>query len=88
MEVVSFPFVGEQTFDALGLAADDVLRHAVRLANPLSTERPLYTTTLLPGVLEAAGRNLGQGATGVALFETGTVAFPTDRGAAPVYARA
>jgi phenylalanyl-tRNA synthetase beta chain len=85
VEVVSFPFVGDETFDALGLPADDVLRRAVRLSNPLSSEKPLYTTTLLPGVLEAAARNLGRGATGVALFETGTVAFPSDRGPAPVY---
>jgi phenylalanyl-tRNA synthetase beta chain len=83
--VVSFPFVGEDTFDALGLPADDVLRHAVRLSNPLSAEKPLYTTTLLPGLLDAAARNLGRGAPGVALFETGTVAFPVDRGPAPVY---
>ena len=85
VEIVSFPFVGDDTFDALGLSEDDVLRHAVRLSNPLSSEKPLYTTTLLPGVLDAAARNLGRGATGVALFETGTVAFPTNRGAAPVY---
>jgi phenylalanyl-tRNA synthetase beta chain len=85
VEVVSFPFVSDETFDALGLPGDDVLRHAVRLSNPLSSEKPLYTTTLLPGVLEAAARNLGRGATGVALFETGTVAFPADRGPAPVY---
>jgi phenylalanyl-tRNA synthetase beta chain len=85
VEVVSFPFVGDDTFDALGLPADDVLRRAVRLANPLSQELPLYTTTLLPGILDAASRNLGRGATGVALFETGTVAFATNRGAAPVY---
>ncbi len=85
VEVVSFPFVGSETFDSLGLAEDDVLRHAVRLSNPLSQELPLYATTLLPGILDAASRNLGRGATGVALFETGTVAFPTDRGPAPVY---
>ncbi|HEY3529960.1 MAG TPA: phenylalanine--tRNA ligase subunit beta [Nocardioides sp.] len=85
VEVVSFPFVGDGTFDALGLPEDDVLRHGVRLSNPLSSEKPLYTTTLLPGVLDAAARNLGRGATGVALFETGTVAFPTNRGPAPVY---
>jgi phenylalanyl-tRNA synthetase beta chain len=84
-EVVSFPFVGNDTLDALGLPDDDVLRHAVRLSNPLSAEKPLYTTTLLPGVLDAAARNLGRGATGVALFETATVAFPTGRGPAPVY---
>ncbi len=85
VEVVSFPFVGDDTFDALGLPADDVLRHTVRLSNPLSAEKPLYTTTLLPGVLDAAARNLGRGAPGVALFETGTVAFPVNRGPAPVY---
>ncbi len=85
VEVISFPFVGAATFDALGLPADDVLRRTVALANPLSTEEPAYTTTLLPGVLKAAGRNIGRGAAGVALFETGTVAFPVDRGAAPIY---
>ncbi len=57
----------------------------MRLANPLSSEEPAYTTTLLPGLLEAAARNLGRGAPGVALFETGTVAFPVDRGPAPIY---
>jgi phenylalanyl-tRNA synthetase beta chain len=84
VEVVSFPFVGEASFDALGLPADDQRRHTVGLANPLSSEEPAYTTTLLPGLLRAAGRNLGRGATGVALFETATVAFPTDQ-AAPIY---
>jgi phenylalanyl-tRNA synthetase beta chain len=85
VEVVGFPFVGDADFDRLGLAADDRRRRTVRLANPLSSEEPAYTTTLLPGLLEAAARNLGRGAPGVALFETGTVAFPVDRGPTPIY---
>jgi phenylalanyl-tRNA synthetase beta chain len=85
VEVISFPFVGPAAFDALGLPEDDVLRRTVRLANPLSSEEPSYTTTLLPALLKAAARNLGRGATGVSLFETGTVAFPVDRGPAPIY---
>ncbi|KAA1424194.1 phenylalanine--tRNA ligase subunit beta [Nocardioides antri] len=85
VEVVSFPFAGDATFDALGLPADDVRRRTVPLANPLSAEEPAYTTTLLPGVIKAAARNIGRGAPGVALFETGTVAFPVDRGPAPIY---
>ncbi len=85
VEVVSFPFAGEATFDKLGLSADDPLRNTVGLANPLSSEEPGYTTTLLPGLLEAAGRNVGRGTTSVALFETGTVAFPSDNGPAPIY---
>ena len=83
-EVISFPFVGPADFDALGLPDDDVLRRTVRLANPLSAERPSYTTTLLPGLLRAAGRNVSRGAPGVSLFETGLVAFPRDRHA-PIY---
>ena len=54
VEVLSFPFVGAATFDALGLPADDPLRRTVPLANPISSEEPAYTTTLLPGVLKAA----------------------------------
>jgi phenylalanyl-tRNA synthetase beta chain len=85
VEVLSFPFVGDAALDALGLPADDVLRRTVRLANPISSEEPAYTTTLLPGLLRTTARNLGRGAPGVALFETGTVAFPSGRGAAPIY---
>src|SRR4051794_8955511 len=85
VEVLSFPFVGETSFDALGLPADDPRRTTVRLANPLSAEAPAYTTTVLPGLLEAAGRNLGRGAPGVTLFETQTVAMPSEAGPAPIY---
>jgi phenylalanyl-tRNA synthetase beta chain len=85
VEVISFPFVGEATFDQLGLPAEDPLRHTVRLSNPISSEEPSYTTTLLPGLVKAAARTLGRGAPGVALFETGTVAFPVDRGPTPIY---
>ena len=84
-EVVSFPFVGPATFDRLGLPADDPRRNTVGLANPLSSEEPAYTTTLLPGLIDAAARNIGRGAPGVSLFETGTVAFPSDAGPAPIH---
>jgi phenylalanyl-tRNA synthetase beta chain len=85
VEVVSFPFVGDDSFDALGLPAEDPRRNTVRLANPLSSEAPAYTTTVLPGLLEAAGRNLGRGAAGVTLFETQSVAVPAGNGPAPIY---
>ena len=43
------PVRRRRRLDQLGLPADDARRHTVRLANPLSTEEPSYTTTLLPG---------------------------------------
>ena len=85
VEVLTFPFVGPAAFDALGLPVDDPLRDTVALANPLSAEEPRFTTTLLPGLLKSAARNIGRGAAGVSLFETAAVAFPVDRGPAPIY---
>ena len=84
VEVISFPFVGQASFDALGLPSDDPRRTALRLANPISAEQPLLTTTLLPGLLEAAARNAGRGQSDLALFETATVTEPTGSVAAPI----
>ena len=84
VEVLTFPFVGVEAFDALGLAEDDPRRTALRLANPLSSEAPLMTTTLLPGLLETAARNQGRGTTDLALFEIATVTLPNLGIAAPI----
>ncbi len=84
VEVLTFPFVGADAFDALELAADDPRRTALRLANPLSSEAPLMTTTLLPGVVETAARNIGRGNTDVALFEVAPVTLPHVGRAAPI----
>ncbi|TCM41647.1 phenylalanine--tRNA ligase subunit beta [Kribbella sp. VKM Ac-2568] len=75
-EVVSYPFVGDADFDAMGLPADDQRRKTVRLANPLSDEEPSMQTTLLPTVLRTAERNVGRGATDLAIFQTGLVFLP------------
>lgn len=75
-EVVSYPFVGDADFDAMGLAADDFRRTTVKLANPLSDEEPSMQTTLLPTLLRTAERNAGRGATDLAIFQTGLVFLP------------
>ncbi|MFI8488076.1 phenylalanine--tRNA ligase subunit beta [Streptomyces rubrogriseus] len=78
VEALNYPFVGEQVFDQLGLAADDPARRVVRLVNPLSDEEPALRTSLLPGLLAALRRNDGRGAHDLALFETGLVFHPRD----------
>lgn len=77
VEVLSYPFVGDHQLDALGLAADDERRRAVRLVNPLSDEQPAMRTFLLPTLLETLRRNVGRGLTDLALVETGLVTAPT-----------
>ncbi len=75
-EVVSYPFVGEADFDAMGLPADDVRRTTVKLVNPLSDEEPSMQTTLLPTLLRTAERNVGRGSTDLAIFQTSLVFIP------------
>ena len=84
VEAPSYPFVGPASFEALGLAADDARRRALRLANPLSDQEPFLRTTLLPGLLATLKRNVGRGFTDVAVFESGLVFRPEpDRPAMP-----
>ncbi|WP_432940488.1 phenylalanine--tRNA ligase subunit beta [Kribbella sp. CA-253562] len=75
-EVVSYPFVGEADFDAMGLPADDSRRTTVKLVNPLSDEEPSMQTTLLPTLLRTAERNVGRGSTDLAIFQTSLVFVP------------
>jgi phenylalanyl-tRNA synthetase beta chain len=82
VEVRSYPFGSTETLDALGIPAEDPRRTALRLANPLSDAEPLLRTSLLPGLLATARRNVGRGAPDLAVFETGRVFLPA-RGAPP-----
>jgi phenylalanyl-tRNA synthetase beta chain len=76
VEVLPFPFVSSSTWDAFGLAADDIRRQTVKVLNPLEAERSELTTTLLPGLLEALGRNVSRGMRDVALYHIGQVVLP------------
>ncbi|MGW1955135.1 phenylalanine--tRNA ligase subunit beta [Streptomyces sp. NPDC001920] len=83
VEAPNYPFVSEQVFDQLALAADDPARRVVKLVNPLNDEEPALRTSLLPGLLGALRRNDGRGSHDLALFETGLVFQPREeRGAA------
>jgi phenylalanyl-tRNA synthetase beta chain len=75
-EVVSYPFAGDADFDAMGLPADDSRRTTVKLVNPLSDEEPSMQTTLLATLLRTAERNVGRGATDLAIFQSGLVFLP------------
>ncbi|MHB1802230.1 MAG: phenylalanine--tRNA ligase subunit beta [Actinomycetes bacterium] len=76
VEVINPPFVGPADWEALGVVVEDPRRRAVQVANPLSAERPILRTSLLPGLLETARRNVGRGNADLALFEMGRVFLP------------
>jgi phenylalanyl-tRNA synthetase beta chain len=82
-EVQTYPFLSQAAFDRLELPADDPRRRTLRLVNPISEEAPELRTTLLPGLAEAAGRNLARGLDGVAVYELGAVFLPVREGELP-----
>ncbi len=76
VEVVAYPFVGDDDLDRLGLASDDPRRRAVRIANPLSEREPLLHTTLAAALLKVLARNVGRGFTDSSLSLVARVFVP------------
>ena len=77
IEILPTPFLPAGVFDQWGLPADDTRRTTTHVLNPLEADRPELATTLLPGLLEALGRNVSRGAVDVALFAIAQVVEPT-----------
>jgi phenylalanyl-tRNA synthetase beta chain len=72
-EVLTYPFLSEK---ANGYFSEVAKR--VQLVNPLQEETGQLRLSILPGLLDAAHRNLSRGLTDVAIFEEGSVFIPTD----------
>ena len=84
-EVKTFPFIGAEDFDRLGIQIDDARRNIVELENPLSAERPGMATTLVPAILNTVALNIGRGHRNIAVFELGRVFLDCRNGAkAPI----
>ncbi len=72
-EIRAYPFIGATDFDAMRFPANDSRRESPTLVNPLSELAPQMRSTLLPGLLSIAARNVGRGENDLALFEIGSV---------------
>ncbi|SEC11269.1 phenylalanyl-tRNA synthetase beta subunit [Paramicrobacterium humi] len=83
-EVLAYPFVSAEANAAFGSGLDEPVA-AVKLANALDATVPYLRTSLLPGLVDIARRNLARGLTSLSLFEIGRVFRPetgTDYGTA------
>ncbi len=74
-EVLTYPFLPQASNDLFGSPVAGVIP-AIRIANPLDAEAAWMRTSLLPGLIATARRNLSRGLTDLALFEVGTVVVP------------
>jgi phenylalanyl-tRNA synthetase beta chain len=82
-EMMSFPCVAPADADALGLAADDARRRAVRVLNPIHADRPVLRTELLGSLLRTARGNLARQVEGLAIFEVSRVFRAGEPGGLP-----
>ncbi len=74
-EVLAYPFLPKAPNDLFGSpVAGDV--PAMKIANPLDAEAAWMRTSLIPGLIAVARRNLSRGLTDLAIFEVGTVVQP------------
>ncbi len=79
-EVINYSFISAASCDRIQLDADDPRRRHVALLNPISEEQSVMRTTLVPGMLETAQRNMSRQQNNLRLFEIGNVFLPqTDR---------
>ena len=70
-EVMAYPFVSSDQLAQFGEPVP-----ALELANPLDGAAPFLRTSLLPGLVSIAQRNLSRGLVDLALVEFGTVFLP------------
>jgi len=78
-EVLTYPFVSELQNNTFGAAQAGTIVKAISLANPISKEFRFLRTSLLPGLLDTARRNIGRGFRDLALYEGGLVFLPGEQ---------
>ncbi len=76
-EVLNYPFYSEKQNRQFSQSP------ALRLENPMQGDSPELRNSMLPGLLEAAARNLSRGTTDLALIEEGSVFLPAQGEATP-----
>ena len=76
VEVPAPVFLPANAFDVWRLDADDPRRRTTKVLNPLEADRPELATTLLPGLLEVAVRNISRGQRDLAVFGIAQVVLP------------
>jgi phenylalanyl-tRNA synthetase beta chain len=72
-ETITYSFVHPQSCAYLRLESGDLRTRALRVLNPLSEDQGIMRTSLIPGILETAYRNISRQSRNLKLFEIGNV---------------
>ncbi|MBC2711978.1 MAG: phenylalanine--tRNA ligase subunit beta [Desulfosarcina sp.] len=83
-ETINYSFISADSCDRIQLDAHDPRRRHVALLNPISEEQSVMRTTLVPGILETAQRNISRQQNSLCLFEIGKAFLPQSDAALPL----
>lgn len=82
-EVINYGFIGPRECEKLCLPPEDARRDTINILNPLNEEQSIMRTTLAPGMLKTAARNLSRRNGDLLLFEQGMIFLPDGEGELP-----
>jgi phenylalanyl-tRNA synthetase beta chain len=82
-ETITYSFVHPQSCTYLRLESGDPRTRALSVLNPLSEDQGIMRTSLVPGILETAYRNISQQSRNLKLFEIGNVFFSNGQDVLP-----
>lgn len=74
-EIINYSFIDSQSAESFKSGFGSPQAESVNLSNPLSNEWATMRTSLIPGLLSTAARNLSKGQKPVKIFELGDIYF-------------
>ncbi|MDD4504171.1 MAG: phenylalanine--tRNA ligase subunit beta [Clostridiaceae bacterium] len=74
-EVVTYSFVSPGVYNKINLKAENPLRNAIKLINPLGEDQSIMRTTMIPNMLEVVSRNYNMKIAEGQFFELSKVYF-------------
>lgn len=75
-EVLTYAFVSPGVYNKISLKAENTLREAIKLINPLGEDQSIMRTTIIPNMLEVISRNYNKKIAEGRFFELSRVYFP------------
>lgn len=82
-ETVNYSFIHENCCDRMQFPPDAPLRQVVKILNPLSEDQAVMRTSIIPGLLETARRNISKQVSHLKIFEIGKIFLSTGENRQP-----
>lgn len=83
-EAINYSFISQRACDQMRLAEDDPRRSVVEILNPLTEDQKVMRTSLVPGLVDTAVRNIAQQTKDLKIFEIGKTFISQGKDCQPI----